>query len=81
MSEPALLWVLGALVAVITALAGALWVHIMDDRTRDAERASSLARMVTLERELQALRDWKHSFCEPAVRYVGYLKEEKPWER
>jgi hypothetical protein len=37
-------------------------------------------RQETNKQRLQALADWKHDHCEPAVRYVGYLKEEKPWE-
>lgn len=37
-------------------------------------------RQETNRQRIQALADWKHDACEPAVRYVGYLKEEKPWE-
>lgn len=37
-------------------------------------------RLDTVEERVEELRDFKHEHCEPAVRYVDYLKTEKPWE-
>jgi hypothetical protein len=38
-------------------------------------------RITTAEQRIQELRDFKHEHCEPATRYIDYLKNEKPWER
>jgi len=36
-------------------------------------------RMTAAERNIQDLRDFKHEKVEGAIRYVGMLQEEKPW--
>lgn len=37
-------------------------------------------RILVAEKSIQELRDFKHQHVDPAVRYVEYLKVEKPWE-
>jgi hypothetical protein len=37
-------------------------------------------RILISEQLIQELRDFKHEHVDPAVRYVEYLKHEKPWE-
>lgn len=34
-----------------------------------------------IQQDVKGLRDFKHTVCEPAARYVDYLKTEKPWDR
>jgi hypothetical protein len=38
-------------------------------------------RVEVAEGHIEKLRDFKHEHCEPMVRYVESLREDKPWER
>jgi len=37
-------------------------------------------RVLTLEKDVLSLRDFKHNSVEPAVRYIEFLGKEKPWD-
>lgn len=38
-------------------------------------------RMLVAEQTIQELRTFKHQHVEPAIRYVEFLQQEKPWEQ
>lgn len=38
-------------------------------------------RMLVAEQTIQELRAFKHKHVEPAIRYVEFLQQEKPWEQ
>lgn len=49
-----------------------------DLRDRVAAPVAVLTQRVsTLEDRVQELKDFKHEHCEPAVRYVNFLKDER----
>lgn len=52
MTETALLWVLGSMVAFNGGVAGALWMHVVADRERDILLARMAAEVSDIKTEL-----------------------------
>lgn len=71
MSETAILWLFGAVITLQTLALGALgsrlWEHVVKCKEVTGSVSKAEAQIVSLQKDVEGLRNWKHIVVDPYV--------------